>query len=165
MIRGGARARYLATTAAMALIAVVWFTVVDRPAAPRPVRVAGAATPARLVTPLTAREVLAKADVLGLTADQRTRLASAAAAWDAEIASLEGAINAATEEFDRFARETQQGLRARLDDVRGRTEGIQSLSALLRQRRARHADDALGALSAAQRARISDLRQMTGETR
>ena len=164
MIPGSARARYLAATAAMALIGVVWFTVVDRPAAPRPVRVAGAAAPARLVTPVTAREMLANADVLQLTADQRTRLASAVAAWDAEMASLEGVINAATDEFDRFAREAQQAGRARLDDVRGRTEDIQSLSALLRQRRARHADDALGALSAAQRVKISDLRQVAGGT-
>jgi hypothetical protein len=164
MIRG-ARVRYLTTTAAMVLLGVVWFTAIDRPAAPRPVRMAGAAAPARLSTPVTAREVLAEADVLQLMGDQRTRLASAAAAWDAELASLEGAISAATDEFARFASEAQKRGRARLDDVRGRTEDIQSLSALLRQRRARHADDALGALSAAQRVQISDRRRSRGGTR
>lgn len=169
MIAGGARGRYVMTVLAMVVVGVAWFTVLDRPAGPRPVRAgtpgAGRAARPPVATPLTARDVLAKADVIQLTADQRTRLAGAAAAWDREVTSLEDALDAATREFARFAREAQQAGRTRLDDVRARTEDVQSLSALLRERRARHAEDALGVLSAPQRARMSAVRQTTGGTR
>ena len=169
MIRGSVRARHLTTALAMIVIGVVWITIVDRPPGPRPV---GAGSPAAgpaarppVVTPVTARDVLAKADVLQLTADQRTRLASAATAWDRERASLQAALDAATEEFTRFARSAQQAGRTRLDDVRSRTEDVQSLSALLRERRVRHAADALGVLSASQRSQVPDVRQTTGGRR
>ena len=169
MIGGSARGCSVMTVLAMVVIGVAWFTVLDRPAGPRPVRAGtpgtGSAARPPVATPPTASDVLAKADVIGLTADQRTRLAAAAAAWDREVTSLQDALDAATQGFARFARDAQQAGRTRLDDVRARTEDVQSLSTLLRERRARHAEDALGVLSAPQRAQMSPVRQATGGTR
>lgn len=169
MTRPGSRARYLTATVLMLAIAVVWTTVIDRPAAPAAARTGSARAPAspapRLVTPATAREVLGTAEALSLTGDQRARLASLADTWERDLAPVQGALEIATQEFARFAREAQQAGRTRLDGVRARTEDVQALSALVRERRARHADQALAVLTAAQRARLIDLRQTTGGTR
>jgi hypothetical protein len=169
MMRARIGLPYVTVTLVMLAVGVVWITLIDRPAGPRPLRAASprAGVAARPVpaAPVTAGEVLSRADVLGLTAGQRAQLASLAGTWERDITSLEDALNTATEEFSRFAREAQQAGRTRLHDVRSRTEDVQSLSALVRERRIRHAGEALALLTASQRARITDSRQTTEGTR
>jgi hypothetical protein len=165
MRRRMTRARWMAVTLTLFAVGMVWITVLDRPPARPPLRPGSPAAPARLIAPATAREVLARGDVLALTDDQRARLAALAKAWEQDIAPVDAALKVATDEFTRFARDARQSGRARLEDIRSRTEDVQSLSALMRERRTRHADETMATLTAAQRAHLTELRQMTGGTR
>jgi hypothetical protein len=168
VIRAGVRFRSVTFTLALLAIGVAWITVVDRPAAPRVARPVPAAAPAptpRYARPATANDVLARADLLALSAEQRGRLTALGASLDAEMAPMQRALAAASEDFTRFAREAQHAGRVRLDDVRVRTEDIQALSALVRERRARHAAETLSALTPAQREQFAQARDMTGGLR
>jgi hypothetical protein len=160
--------RYLSTTLAMVLAAIVWIGVLDRPEPPRPPRPALAATalrPQAPVVPPTARDLLAEADTLGLTASQRARLAALESSWDREARALEAEVNVAADAFARFMAEAQQHGRASVDEIRRRSIDYQELSAALRERRARHGREALDALTAEQRALVAGRNQIAGGTR
>jgi hypothetical protein len=165
MRRAGAAARALTTTLVLAVIGIVWVAAIDPPAAPRARRVGSPVTVARPAAPVSAHAMLRSADTLGLTATQRARLASLAAGWDRDVAPLQGELAEATEEFSRFAREAQRAGRATLADVRARTEHVQTLSAQVRERRARHAGEALALLTDSQRARVTAGQDTTGGPR
>jgi hypothetical protein len=162
------RMRYLSTTLAMVAAAVVWMTVMDRPAAPRPPRPALAATAPRPQGPLTsttARDLLARADALGLTVSQRARLATLSANWERDSRVLEADVKVAAEAFARFLADAQQAGRAGMDEIRRRSMDYQELSAALRERRARHSDEALDALTAEQRMLAAERNHIAGGTR
>jgi hypothetical protein len=131
--------RSIVLTLAVVALGVAWIAVIDRPAAPRPMGPptsrASAMPAARLAAPARAREVLARADVLALSAAQRARLGALADAWDVEARPLQ------------------------------RAEDVQSLSALVRERRGRHAAEALALLTPSQRERLPEVHPMTGGTR
>jgi len=145
-------ARYAATTVALVLIGAAYVlgqAWLDRPALPRPSR-GTAERPAPPVPPPTAQDLLGRADALGLTAEQRARLASLDRAWGEEAASLGQAVAAARAEFERFTREaTARG--ASIAGIQRQSAEYRELSAALREARQRHADAAQAVLTEAQR--------------
>jgi hypothetical protein len=160
--------RYLSTTLAMVIAAIVWIGVVDRPEPPRPPRPALAATGSRPqvpVAPPTARDLLAQADTLGLTASQRARLATLGSSWERESRALEAEVKVAADALARFMAQAQQEGRASIDEIRRRSMDYQELSAALRERRARHGHEALDGLTAEQRALVAGRNQIAGGTR
>jgi hypothetical protein len=162
------RTRYLSTTVAMVIAAIVWTTVIDRPAPPRPQRPASAAAeerPPRPISPPVARDLLARADALGLTVPQRARLAALSVSWERESHVLEADAHVAADAFARFLAEAQQGGRAGIEEIRRRSTDYQELSAALRERRARHSQEALGTLTTQQRARLAERNEIAGRTR
>jgi hypothetical protein len=145
-------ARYAATTVALVLIGAAYVLGqpwLDRPAPFRPSR-ATAERPAPPVPPPTAQDLLGRAGALGLTAEQRARLASLDLAWGEETASLEQAVAAARAEFGRFTREASpRG--ASIAEIQRQSAEYRELSAALREARQRHADAAQAVLTEAQR--------------
>jgi hypothetical protein len=145
-------ARYAATTVALVLIGagyVLGQDWLDRPVPLRPSRVT-AERPAPPVPPPTADDLLGRADALGLTAEQRVRLASLDRAWGEEAASLGQAMAAARAEFERFTREaSSRG--ASIAEIQQQSAEYRELSAALRDARQRHADAAQAVLTEAQR--------------
>jgi hypothetical protein len=90
------------------------------------------------LAPPTARDLLARADVLGLTVEQRARLAALDRAWVEESAALERALAAARAAFAGFAGDA--GGRGRSgEEIQRRSIEYRELSAALREARERHA--------------------------
>jgi len=145
-------ARYAATTVALVLVGVAYVlgqAWLDRPAPPRPSRTT-AERPAPPVPLPTAPDLLERGDALGLTAEQRARLAALDRAWGEEAAALDRAVAAARAEFERFTREAS--LRgASVAEIQRQSAEYRELSAALREARRRHADAALAVLTEAQR--------------
>ena len=145
-------ARYAATTVALVLIGAAYVlgqAWLDRPALPRPSR-ATAGRPAPPVPPPTARDLLGRADALGLTAEQRARLASLDRAWGEEAAARDRVLAAARAEFERFTREASPRGTS-VAEIQRQSAEYRELSAALRAARERHAETAQAVLSEAQR--------------
>ena len=149
------RTRYLSTTLALVAVALGYALIQGRPTRPAPrlpARPAVASQPAAPPpAPLTAREVLDRADVLSLTADQKARLEALDRAWKQETAGLETALQEASNEFSQFMRESQARGRASLQEIQRRSADLRELSAALRERRHLHSEDAARVLTEAQR--------------
>jgi len=147
------RTRYLVTTLALLAIGLgfglsQWHA---RPAAlPKPpardVRV-----PARPAQPPTAGEVLHRAEALQLRPEQVTRLRTLDRVWRADVESLEGALRAASAEFEEFVADARRGGGASVPELQRRSADLQALSAELRERRAAHSRKAVETLTDAQR--------------
>jgi hypothetical protein len=146
------RTRYAAATLGLLAVgaaAVLGQAWLERPAPPRPPRGA-AGRPAPPVQPLAARDLLERADALGLTGAQRARLAALDRAWGAEAADLDRAVAAAGAEFERGAREAgPRGVS--IAEIERQSAEYRARSAVLREARRRHADAARAILSEAQR--------------
>jgi hypothetical protein len=147
------RTRYLVTTLALLAIGVgfglsQWRA---RPSAlPKPPK-RDARLPARPASPLTAGEVLSRAEALQLRPDQAARLRTLDRAWRADVESLEAALRAASAEFERFVAEARKGGGASVPELQRRSADLQALSAALRERRAAHSRQAVETLTDAQR--------------
>jgi hypothetical protein len=145
-------ARFAATTVALVLVgaaSVLGQAWLDRPIPPRP-SLPTTGRPAPLVPPLTARDVLDRADALGLTVEQRARLATLDGTWSEEVRGLDRAVEAARAEFERFTREaTPRG--ASLAEIQRQSAEYRELSAALRAARGRHAEAVRAVLTEAQR--------------
>ena len=160
---------YLFTMIAIAVATITW-TIVDRPPRPRPIRAMSAASMATAARPTvaprpTARNLLAYGEALGLTAGQRAKLETLAAAWERESASLQAGADAASAEFARFIGDAQKVGHVRLDEVQRRSMEVQELSAALRARRAPHNEEAAGVLTERQRSRLAEIHTTPGGTR
>jgi hypothetical protein len=145
-------ARYAATTVALVLLGLAYVlgqAWLDRPAPPRP-SLAAAGRPAPPVPPLAARDFLDRADALGLTAEQRARLAALDKTWSEEARGLDRAVASARAQFERFTREA--GARgASVAEIQRQSAEYRELSAALRAARERHAEAAQAVLTEAQR--------------
>lgn len=146
------RSRYLATTLAVLAIGLgfglsQWRT---RPAAVFTPPARDARVPARPAQPLTAGEVLSRAEALQLRPEQATRLRTLDRVWRADVASLEAALQAASAEFERFVAEARKGGGASVPELQRRSADVQALSAELRERRAAHSLQAIEILTEAQ---------------
>ena len=145
-------ARYAATTVTLVLVGVAYVlgqAWLDRPAPPRPSRPT-AERPAPPVPLPTAPDLLERGDALGLTAEQRARLAALDRAWGEEAGGLDRAVAAARAEFERFTREASpRG--ASVAEIQRQSAEYRELSAALREARRRHADAAQAVLTEAQR--------------
>ena len=145
-------ARYAATTVALVLVGAAYVlgqAWLDRPPPPRPSR-ATAGRPAPPVAPPTAGDLLGRAEALGLTAEQRARLASLDRAWGEQAAGLDRAVAAVRAEFEGFTREASpRG--ASVAEIQRRSAEYRELSAALRAARERHAEAAQAVLSEVQR--------------
>jgi hypothetical protein len=162
------RARYLSTTLAMVIAAIVWITWVDRPLAPRPARpapVVADVRPPRPASPPTARDLLTRADALRLTVSQRARLAALGSGWEREARALDADVKVAADALARFMAEAQERGRAGIDEIRRRSIEYQDRSVALRERRARHSHEALDVLTAQQRVLVAARNEIAGGTR
>jgi hypothetical protein len=146
------RTRYLVTTLALLAIGLGFGLSQGRtrPAPPRPPARA-AHTPARLVLPPTAEEILGRAEALQLGPEQATRLRALDREWRTETGQLEAAIQAASAEFEQFTAEAQKGGGASMPELQRRSADLRALSAELRERRAAHSLRAVEALTDTQR--------------
>lgn len=145
-------ARYAATTVALVLIGAAYVlgpAWLDRPAPPRPSR-ATAARPVPPVPPPAAQDLLGRADALGLTAEQRARLAALDGTWGDEAGGLGRAVAAARAEFERFTREAS-ARGASVAEIQRQSAEYRELSAALRAARERHAEATQAVLTEAQR--------------
>lgn len=149
-------ARYAVTTVALVLVGAAYVlgqAWLDRPAPSRPSH-ATAARPAPPVPPPTAQDLLGRSGALGLTAEQRARLASLDRAWGEEVAALDRAVVAARAEFERFTREASpRG--ASVGEIQRQSAEYRELSAALRAARERHAEAAQAVLTEGQRQSVA----------
>jgi hypothetical protein len=145
-------ARYAATTVALVLVGVAYAlgpAWLDRPVRHRP-SLPAAGRPAPPVPPPAARDFLERADTLGLTAEQRARLAALDETWREEMRGLDRAVTAARAEFERFAGEASpRG--ASVAEIQRHSAEYRELSAALREARQRHTEAAQGVLAEVQR--------------
>jgi hypothetical protein len=149
------RIRYLATTVVLFAFAMA-FGVSQwsgRPGPPRPAA-HSTARPALPAPPPTAGEMLARSDALGLIPRQTEGLRELARQWQAESEELQGAIRAASAEFERFVADARQGGGASLQTLQQQSSGLRQLSVTLRERRAEHSRRAVSVLTEAQRATL-----------
>jgi len=149
MTRGG-RSIVVASVAMLAVVA--WLA--SPPGAQRaPLRVASSAVPpVRPAPPPLARDVLASG--LPLSAAQHRALVALATQWERESTTLEAAVGAAAEEFDRFAAAARAAGRTSLAEVQQRSAELRELSADLRAYRQAQGDGALAVLTDAQRRQL-----------
>ena len=147
------RNRYLVTTLALLAIGLgfglsQWRA---RPSAlPKP-PARDARVAARPAHPLTAGEVLSRAEALQLRPEQAARLRTLDRAWRADVESLEAALRAASAEFEQFVAAARKGGGASVPELQRRSADLQALSAELRERRAAHSRQAVETLTDAQR--------------
>jgi hypothetical protein len=149
------QAQYAAATLALVLAGAAYVAGqawLERPAPSRPSRGA-VARPTAPTPPPTARDLLGRADALGLTAEQTARLTGLDRAWAQESVELERAVDAARAAFDRFARAAAAGA-ASLDEIQRQSAEYRKLGAALREQRQRHGDAARAIFSGTQRARL-----------
>ncbi|HSL51629.1 MAG TPA: hypothetical protein VK878_21365 [Candidatus Deferrimicrobiaceae bacterium] len=152
------RARYLATT--LVLVAAVaayalWQRPLDRPTPRLPVASAPPARPAPPPVPPTARRILDRAAVLGLTHEQVVRLRALDRFWTNEERELQAAVRDAEQELSGFMKEAQGSRGASVQQIQQRSAEYSSLSATLRERRRRHSEAALQLLDGRQRHRLA----------
>lgn len=159
--------RYLGTALALVAAGLIYATT-QAPPRPHPAVPAASAAgriAATSVLPVTAADLLAHGDRLGLTTAQQQRLQALAAGWQRDAAAPDAEARQATEEFRRFVRETQAAGRTSLAEIRQRSEAIQQRSAALRELRQLHSTRALATLDDGQRALLDEMRATTGGTR
>lgn len=153
------RVRYLITTLVLVAIGLAYALFQQWPrreALRLPARAEASARPASLPAAApTAREILDRVSELALTPEQQARLAGLDRRWRDEILGLEAAVRVAEQEFGKFLRETQQGRKASLQEIQGRSEEYRSLSAELRERRRLHAEAAANMLTESQQRKLA----------
>jgi hypothetical protein len=165
------RLRYASTTVALLGVGLAWVLIQAPWQRPAP----GLAAPPRAAAvrpapppPLpTAGEILDRQAALSLTAEQVTRLEALRRAWRDESADLEAAVEAAGEQFARFAAEARAAKGASVGEIQRRSAEFRELSAALRERRRLHGEAAAGVLTDTQRQTLgtSTSRDIQGGTR
>jgi hypothetical protein len=141
-----AATRSVLVAAAVVLGALAWPGPAAAPGRPARAPVARPAAPAVApAPPPTARDVLAAG--VALDAAQRRELEGLAREWERASATLEAAVRAARDEFDRFAATARAGGRTSLAELQQRSAELRELSAELRARRQAQSDAALAVLT------------------
>jgi hypothetical protein len=152
-------ARYAATTRALVVggaAAVLGPAWLDRFVPSRPRRATGE-RPVPRVPPITARDLLGRADDLDSTAAQHAHLAALERARKEEAAALDRALAGTRAKYERFA--GGAGARgASLAAVQRESAGYREPSAAVRSARRRHADAAQAVLDEARRRGLARVR-------
>jgi hypothetical protein len=149
-------------SAGLALVAVAAGAALLTSGSPRPSPrlPEGSATaprPAPPVAPPTAREILARASALALTAGQRRELEALDRRWQTREQALAAAAEDGQRELSAFMTEAGAGRSVPLRDIRERAAAFSERSAELREERARHAEAALGLLTTSQARQLLDM--------
>jgi hypothetical protein len=164
------RARYLSTTVALTTLAafyVLWQGQIERPTPRRPAASAPVirpTVPREVSHPLAAREILDQARALELSDRQISQLHALDGLWGSEVTRLEAAIRQAEGEVAAFMEGARMSGGASIQEIQQRSAGLRGLGALLRERRQRHSDAAVGLLTEGQRQRLAKARFPADET-
>lgn len=108
----------------------------------------------KMPLPSSARELLEWGRDLGLQPEQRAQLEALDVRWRRE-SDLDAELQAAAREPSDFMKEARDRRGASLAELQRRSAGYRELSAALRERRLRHADEALALLTESHRRAVS----------
>lgn len=145
---------YIGGTLILAAVALLYVAAASGPERPGPrlERPAGTASrPGPAPAVLSARRIIEIGRDLDLQPDQIVRLAALDARWRRESQEIETALEPAIRELTAFLTGAQERGGAGLVELQRRSADYQELSAELRQRRLRHAAEALAVLSGSQK--------------
>lgn len=147
---------YFSATLVLSAMAVVYVVGQGWPARPGPRLDRSSPAASRPAPgPPSARELLDRGRALGLRPEQRAQLEALDARWRREAHDLDIELQAEARELSSFMEEAQDRRGATLAELQRRSAEYRELSAELRERRLRHAREALALLTAAQRQAVS----------